>query len=50
MEDALNMGIDELFASMREISPPDPDEIRKRMEEQARLEADLKTWLDHQIN
>jgi hypothetical protein len=50
LEDALNMGIDKLFASMRQIPPPDPDEIRKRMEEQARLEADLKTWLDHQIN
>jgi hypothetical protein len=50
MEDALNMGIEELLASMREIPPPDPDEIRKRMEKQARLEADLKAWLDHQIN
>jgi hypothetical protein len=50
MEDALNMAIEELLASMREIPPPDPDEIRKCMEKQARLEADLKAWLDHQIN
>jgi hypothetical protein len=50
MEDTLNMGIEELLASMREIPPPDPDEFRKRMEKQARLEADFKAWLDHQIN
>jgi hypothetical protein len=50
LEDALNMGIDKLLASMREIPPPSQAEIRKRMEEQARLEADLVVWLDHQIN
>jgi hypothetical protein len=50
LEDALNMGIEELLASMREIPPPSQAEIQKRMEEQARLEAELKAWLDTAVN